>query len=1099
MFVVGGTYRNRLGHYVVLDIKGGKLFVRYENGATATLDIATQTRIINNMPGGQGAQQGLAPRVQSTRTTVVPMHSINWTRYDLWNSAIFRRFFGGDAPGRLAYIDIDEEELTQMAPDGEAVKAPSEDFIHTLAETLDLKGVRLLDEHFGRLGLWKSQGSPAPPPFLALLALFCLAAQSMRSDQQFKASNYFDRFVQILLGARYSDAQRRALASGFRRAQLLWQELDGWLWDRSGRYGLPSAQPMYRLSHVGWPISQALLRSHDRQRLPEFFGEAGLESGQHVSPADMERILAPWFPTSPLSQAAKASWNDSAARRRMAEVVSLELSVWDGSSPGSQQVSPYILAKPIALEVTFQSGPRPRMVWGLVFPMPTGATVAIFDVEGDGRGLKVGERDVRIISAVRGLDDRWSEPISDVSIPDLLVTRVEMVAREEPLKCAWQPRKVLVLTWDDEIKVYRSEHRLEFGRRGTVLAYKTVAADVERVLAQVSDGGMRRVPDSWGVPEDWVAFKDVRLTGIPDTGDDDDLAALVPAIWSSVEWNGGISLPGRKQWLSSRLPVVSINSIEDVQRLSVGIHRKSALAHAEELGDPTQLTYAGNTADVDLATVNLTDGVYGLTVTAYRGDQDKAGEDLARRTFEVRSSDSPLSRGAERLSHRSDTRQWQLSASPAADEPNPPTVSIEGALVWPGGSSPSTTVELPSDIGRTEGADHEDLLGAGQGVQRTIKDMTECFRGAHYFVLPTVLTMSHYHRQTTSGVCRRCGLRKAFPRPRSRRAWPMGNTQQQVERKGSTKSGTAVPIASVPDSQTPDYDGLLEACGTLGGGPLAHFELLARQSSNMPAFPHEAIQLFSALGHIDLEWNLAGTHVVQWKVAPPVLATTASGHVYLAGYRSLQLLEAIREATQEHGGTYAAVPNGYGPTSHRITALGKDSLGAVVDSVNQSATVHLHIADRSDLSIAAALPPLRSVLTADREVPEPKAAARFDVDRTSWVPNAFPDSDGLYRTDSMPRSYSLRSGRIWYGVSYRTGKHLAGASVGRSLLAYHDQNQQLVCPLGAQLPGLYERAAVLSSGLPPVVDLRQSRVIYKEVPREVAASVWTAVYSDGAA
>ena len=513
---------------------------------------------------------------------------------------------------------------------------------------------------------------------------------------------------------------------------------------------------------------------------------------------------------------------------------------------------------------------------------------------------------------------------------------------------------------------------------------------------------------------------------------------------------------------------------------------------------PPLLTYAGNTAEVDLATVNLTDGVYGLTVAAYRGDQDTTGEDLARRTFEVRSPDSPLSRGPERLSHRSDKRQWELSASPATDRPEPPIVSIEGALVRPGGSSPSTTGEPPSDIGSTGGADHEDLLGAGQRVQRTIQDITECFRGAHHFVLPTVLTMGHYHRQTTSGVCRRCGLRKAFPRPRSRRAWHMGNAQQQIKPGGPTKPDTTTPVASPPDSQTPDYDALLEACCALGGGPWAHFELLARQASDMPAFPHEAIQLFSALGHIDLELNLAGTHVVQWKVAPPVLVTTASGLVYLAGYCPPRLLEAIREATRERGGTYAAEPSRYGPTSRRITGLGKDPLADVVDSVNQSGPTHLHIADRPDLSIAAALPPLRGVLTADREVPEPRAAARFDVVSASWAPTAFPDSEGLYRTDSMPRSYSLRSGLTWYGVSYRTGKHLAGAYADRSLLAYHDQSQQLVCPLGAQLPGLYERAAVLSSGLAPVVDLRQSKVIYQQVPREVAASVWTAVYGDGA-
>ena len=65
--------------------------------------------------------------------------------------------------------------------------------------------------------------------------------------------------------------------------------------------------------------------------------------------------------------------------------------------------------------------------------------------------------------------------------------------------------------------------------------------------------------------------------------------------------------------------------------------------------------------------------------------------------------------------------------------------------------------------------------------------------------------------------------------------------------------GSSIPSASSPDLRAPDYDGLLEACCALGGGPWSHFELLARQS--IDSFPQEIIQLLSALGHIDLELN----------------------------------------------------------------------------------------------------------------------------------------------------------------------------------------------------------------------------------------------------
>ena len=1098
MFIVGRTYENRLGRYVVLAVRGDKLYVKYENDRTASLSIPIQTRILQNMGRGQNAQQGQALPSRPTRPAVAPSSSVNWTRYDLWNSAVFYRFFSEEASGRLVYMDVDEEELVTIAPDDKATKSPLKDLVQALALTLDLRGGRLLDEHFGRLDRWKHEGSPVPPPFIALLALFCLAAQRMRSDQQFNASNYYDRLAQILFGTRYSQGQRDALTSGFRRAHLLWGELEGWLRNTSGLHGLPSAQPMYRLSHVGFPISQALLRSNDRHKLSELFTEEGLASRQDLPPRDMERIMAPWVPVSPLSQAARASWKDSVARRRMAEVASLELSAWNGTSPPSPHISQSSPTRPIAIEARILSGPRPRLNWGVVFPMPPESVAATFEAFEDGRGLRIRNEDVRTIRAFQGLGDRWSEPISDVSIADFLVSRLDMVAMEDRSKCTWQPRKVLVLTWDDELKVYRTKQHLEFGRRGIVLAYENVADKVRKVLAQVDDGEMCQVPDAWGVPEDWVAFKDVRLAGIPDTGEDHDLAALVPEIWSSVEWNGGISLPGRRRWLPSRLPTVSVNSIEEVQRLIVSVHCKSVLGRVEEPPEHQPLEFVGSTAEVNLGALDLADGAYGLTVTAYRSEGDKEGEDLSRQSFEVRSSDSPLSGGPKSLSHRSDRRHWELSASSSTDGPESPTVTATGAIVQPSRGLPSMNLEPPGDIGSTEGADHEDFVGPGQGVQRTLKDMAECFRGAHYFTLSPALTISHYYRQKTSGVCVRCGLRKAFPRARSRMAWSIANPQQQFKVRESVNSDTIIPIASAPDLQAPDYDGLLEACFALGGGPWSHFELLARQSSNTPAFPHEAIQLFSSLGHIDLELNSVGTRIRQWKVAPPALVTTESEHMYLAGYRSPRLLAAIEKAVQEQGGTSIAEHSKDGPTVYRITGICQESLATAIESVNRNTSVQLHIANRPDRSIAVSLPPLRRVLTEDRTVPAPGMAAHFDVVQTSWVTGTSTASDGLYRTDSMPRTYVFRSGPTLYEVSYRTGKHLAGAYAGRSLLAYDRQNQQLVCPLGAQLPGLYERAVVLSSGLPPLTDLRQARVVYKQVPRDVASSVWAVVYGDGA-
>ena len=90
-----------------------------------------------------------------------------------------------------------------------------------------------------------------------------------------------------------------------------------------------------------------------------------------------------------------------------------------------------------------------------------------------------------------------------------------------------------------------------------VIAFESVAPTVESLLSSVDLGDIKRVPDNLGVPKGWAVFDNVQLSRVPDTGEDPDLSPLVPEIASTVEWAGGIAFPGRKQWMASRLPVIS--------------------------------------------------------------------------------------------------------------------------------------------------------------------------------------------------------------------------------------------------------------------------------------------------------------------------------------------------------------------------------------------------------------------------------------------------------------------------------------------------------------------------------------------------------------
>ena len=1110
MFEIGKEYQIRKGSYVVLSIRGRALRVRYQDGSEDTLDAGVQERIISNVArenrsnhpreatrSGQLAGSHLAtqaPRGPQTRHVGFPT-ARSWDRYELWNKAIFEFFFNRQIPNQLVYIDVDDSVIDSLAPDDTAKSSPEQDFIRATKNTLGPLGINHLAPHFARMDSWKAEGAHTAPPFLGLLASFCLAAQRMQSDGAISSSNYYARLAHMLLGPSYQPNEKQGLQKGFSRAYVFWEALNAWLWEKAGELGLPSAQPMSGLAHVGYPISQSLFRDQDRRKLVEFFWSSGLYPGQQVSAPDFERLLGYWVPRSNLSSAAKTRWSNRSARRKMAEIASLEFSIWNGSLPDKESSPESMVTAPIALQVRVVNGPRRRLDWDVVFRISSELPEIAYEAVSDERRLPRTGEPYQSVTVTQGLSSRWSDPIPDVSIGDLLVSQVELVEREGRNKVRWQPQKVLALGWDDELKIYRSLPHLEFAKRGMVIAFESVASTVASLLSRVDLGDMTRVPDSLGIPQGWAVFDNVRLSRVPDTGEDADLSPLVPEITSTVEWVGGIAFPGRKQWLSSRLPVISANSIDEVEKLSAAVDTKSAFNSV--IRNPVQpgSTVAGNALDLDLSEWDLPDGVYGLVVCGHHSSNGNRPFDLARQSFEIRSPDSRFSPATAPLGYCSNSSLWPLSASAIGnDDSGPPTRGVaRGAVIDLEYHLPAAGGAMPQVLDSVSKHLDEDSVVPTEKLNRNIPGVTNCFIGVHHWVYDPVRDLADYYRPH-KGACLNCGKRDIvgtqsfhvlLSRESTRPKLPNLPKSQTMRDPGPNSESNGVdPV---------DFDGLLEACFTWWGGTWPHFQLLARQVSSDPWFPYEAIQLFSSLGHVDVEWELGGTVPLRWAVSPPAIVTTKHGDAFLAGYRSMSMMGALRSLVASHGGNWSTDINVNGPTAFRVSGVPPGILRSIVNSIEEDRGMNWQFSDRPDRSIANSLPPLWDVVRAGREVDVLSSADYFDVGTARWSPGPFSDRDGLYRTNSLPRTYFLKIRGVCRQVSYRSGKHLAGTYHRRVLLAYDPQTNQLECPLGAQLPGLYERAVVLSSGSPPALDLRNRKVIYRRVPKSVAQAVWSKV------
>ena len=117
---------------------------------------------------------------------------------------------------------------------------------------------------------------------------------------------------------------------------------------------------------------------------------------------------------------------------------------------------------------------------------------------------------------------------------------------------------------------------------------------------------------------------------------------------------------------------------------------------------------------------------------------------------------------------------------------------------------------------------------------------------------------------------------------------------------------------------------------------------------------------------------------------------------------------------------------------------------------------------------------------------------RFHLESASWVQRPFASEPGAYRleqalarTDVFRTPADVEAGTAAL-ATVQLSKHLAARRFGRALLAYSPDQQVLAVPLGADLPGLYGRAAVLCGGRLPTPDERQRLLLYHDVPQRVA-------------
>lgn len=214
--------------------------------------------------------------------------------YEDWQVLLAKEFFQ-QLPGKPpVVVFIDDEVIEKLCP---ACADPIDSLRSAVrAELLRTDGYTVLNGIHRRVTGWSKGEMAEPPPVLPLLALTVIAASRMRNDGTWSAKAYYPRLAYLLSPSHGSDdVQALGVIKHFDEVAEMWEQLHCWIMDNQHRLGASTIGTHPHFHRIGYPLSQAVLRTSDRELLGEFFERIHLDK-RSVPPADeLLRLLRLWL------------------------------------------------------------------------------------------------------------------------------------------------------------------------------------------------------------------------------------------------------------------------------------------------------------------------------------------------------------------------------------------------------------------------------------------------------------------------------------------------------------------------------------------------------------------------------------------------------------------------------------------------------------------------------------------------------------------------------------------------------------------------------------------------------------------------------------
>jgi hypothetical protein len=501
--------------------------------------------------------------------------------YDDWNRALAENFFNSHQADKPVYLHVDGELLQEIAAQhGLSSETARESFVQAVLQRIrfrENKGQPFFK--FQQWRVWESQLRRDPftyPPFVAFLSFCVLAAVDMTSDDSLNISsgNYYVRLNRLL------GLSGRGQPRGFDAIEAIWERLNQWLGDDlRGRFGLPTASNSLYGRHVGYPISQALMRRTDLEELPRFFRWCGLEPDEeNVTVSYFKQQLQIWASrtTCSFSQYLKSVLvKDEQHVVPIAEMTLAFYRSWDGSvttSKGERRAE--IIVQLIRVGRGFELALHPKA--------PTDFPDGLYDR----------------VHVQRADDSNWFVPLDDYCLEQWL--RGESLnLRNGRYRLALPAQRIIPLRSDitSDLGGWIACNRVSLGEKHLVLCHQTQQETVTAYLAQFGNGGERVLRSRDPIYADWVCFDNVRLNRTV-KGEWGELECLVPLHQVGIRLSGGLKLK-RGVWLHGGEPEVIVTADTETP-----IYLD---------GDQVTMTVSG-AAMLDLREYNLAEGIHIIRV-----------------------------------------------------------------------------------------------------------------------------------------------------------------------------------------------------------------------------------------------------------------------------------------------------------------------------------------------------------------------------------------------------------------------------------------------------------------------------------------------------